>query len=405
MRDDQTPSPEPPPENSTDPVVRLEITEGTDIIVRPERIGETEVAAVPERVSSPDTEFVERGVASDTFVDEASMWGAASQGQSSPMTGRTPRQRRVRRWLFTGAIVVLVAVIVASLSEISELVRAEEKDHKTAERGDGLVPQESQSPPPAPRPVRETTELADLPRRGEEADVLLGLTVQAITDDNRRVDVALRSGPIAERRVTVVNLWATYCEPCKRELPGLKAMFEESGWGEEVRFVPVLDSDSRDSVWARDEFLPKMPATEHFLVDQEGRLRAALRRFIKGSKKEKKKDLALPITVVFDCQRDLRQLYPGALLEPDVVALRGQLEQLRNELSTGYCKPRRRKPATPATPVEAKSEPRPRCGDGRCVPPEESTNCCDCMTCPDTDICMQEGGAPRCIPTTGNLKL
>lgn len=413
-------SPERPLENSTDPVVRIEITEGTEIVFRPERCSETDVAAVPERGSSPETEFIERLAAPETCdEDDDESVLVAAQGQSSPLTVRTPHQRRVRRWLFTAAIVVLVAVIVASMSEISELVSSEDNSVAGA-NGDDPGPEPEglgQRKPPTPPPARETTELAEL-RRGDDADMLLTLNVQEIDDQNRRVALALRNGPITEGHVTVVNLWATYCGPCKSELPGLKAMFEESGWGDEVRFVPVLDSDSRDTVWARNEFLPKMPATEHFLVDQDGRVRDALRRFVKVPKKSRKeivvkgskeprKQLPLPVTVVFDCQRDLRQLYPGALLEPDLLALRGQIDQLRKELGTSYCKPQpKRKAAVSSIVVEPKPELRARCGDGECTRPEESeTNCCECLECPDTDRCIQESGAPRCIPTTGNLKL
>ena len=74
---------------------------------------------------------------------------------------------------------------------------------------------------------------------------------------------------LAPRTVTVINLWATFCEPCKRELPALKGMFEAARgrWGGKVRFVPIQVDDPADSIFSYAQFADKMPPTDAFLVD------------------------------------------------------------------------------------------------------------------------------------------
>lgn len=398
MRDD----PENAPNVASEPDLKLDLPEGTDpaVLFAP-RSGETVVAESPLPRSSPETEFIGRPYAAGEL--EVTVARPASPS-SSPATIRTPRQRLVRRLIFSTAFVGLTAVTAASLYEFWQIVAAEGEQPTPPPEEKPAASPTRVPPEPTPTnipPIRSTPELEEL-RRGEDAAALLALKVQAIREDDRPVDIALRNGPIKDRQVTVVNLWATYCDPCKREMPELKAMFEEfekAGWGDKVVFVPILDSDSRDPVWARDMFGPTMPRTTHFLVDQDGSLRSAVRRFLKGSRK--KKSLDLPVTLVFDCQSDLRQIHPGVLLPPDITALREQLETLYDELGAKYCQPSRKpKPSGVQPPSEVKSAP--RCGDGTCTPPTETeANCCDCLNCAGGDRCRQTPGKAVCL---GDLK-
>jgi cytochrome c biogenesis protein CcmG/thiol:disulfide interchange protein DsbE len=91
-------------------------------------------------------------------------------------------------------------------------------------------------------------------------------------------------------RPTVVNLWATWCLPCQREMPALQRVHERFGDG--VRFVGV---DTRDDAAGAVEFLRTVGVTYAQTVDLDGELLRRLR--IPG----------LPNTVVLD--RDGRIAY------------------------------------------------------------------------------------------------
>ncbi|MDE5893440.1 MAG: TlpA family protein disulfide reductase [Acetatifactor sp.] len=50
---------------------------------------------------------------------------------------------------------------------------------------------------------------------------------------------AVSAGIFAETKLTMVNVWATYCNPCLREMPGLGELAEEYA-PEEFRIVGVI---------------------------------------------------------------------------------------------------------------------------------------------------------------------
>jgi thiol-disulfide isomerase/thioredoxin len=82
-------------------------------------------------------------------------------------------------------------------------------------------------------------------------------------------------------KVTVVNLWATWCAPCREEMPLLQAASKR--YGERVQFIGVNTKDKAS--WA-GEFLGLMGVTYPEVVDTEGQLLGFLR------------SPGLPVTVV-----------------------------------------------------------------------------------------------------------
>ena len=65
-----------------------------------------------------------------------------------------------------------------------------------------------------------------------------GFDLENVVEGGPRVELrALRGRPV------VLNFWATWCAPCKREMPDLQAMHEELG--NRVRFVGIDVQDSR----------------------------------------------------------------------------------------------------------------------------------------------------------------
>jgi thiol-disulfide isomerase/thioredoxin len=69
----------------------------------------------------------------------------------------------------------------------------------------------------------------------------------------------------------VVNLWATWCAPCRREIPDFEAVHRERG--DDVRFVGVNVGDDADDARA---FLDEVGATYDQYRDPEGFVVTAL---------------------------------------------------------------------------------------------------------------------------------
>jgi thiol-disulfide isomerase/thioredoxin len=60
-------------------------------------------------------------------------------------------------------------------------------------------------------------------------------------------------------RPAVINLWASWCGPCREELPALQAFADEAG--DEVIVLGVVTDDVRDrAAWAGIEFGVRFPA-------------------------------------------------------------------------------------------------------------------------------------------------
>lgn len=176
--------------------------------------------------------------------------------------------------------------------------------------------------------------------------------------------------------VAVINVWATYCAPCMRELPRLRDLFTARAWGSEVRLIPVLlePPDAQNSAQAAAlQALAATPGARQVLVDltPAGTLQTLLHASGLLPVRE-----TLPLTLVLDCEQKARWLHVGELERTD--ALAEVIERLRRELPR--C-------AAAAAVVEG-------CGDRRC----EDARGEDCSTCPADCAC---GPGRECVTYPG----
>lgn len=180
--------------------------------------------------------------------------------------------------------------------------------------------------------------------------------------------------------VTVINLWASYCEPCKREFPALRQL--QTTWGREVRYVSIqLGKEDAGALLAE---MPVPTFDLHDVGAGAGTFREKLAALGLAEK-----NAPIPITLVLDCKHQLRWLRARELTE-DIAQFSGFVEELRKELKSDYCAP----PASAgggSTGVSPEPPPEPRCGDRRCDDGEDSC-CLDCG-------CKDEGAV--CGPRPG----
>lgn len=86
-------------------------------------------------------------------------------------------------------------------------------------------------------------------------------------------------------RPTVVNLWASWCAPCVREMPLLQATAERAG--DAVRFVGI---DTQDEPASAAGLLAETGVRYDQYDDPDGKVRSAVRA------------VGLPVTLVYDAQ-------------------------------------------------------------------------------------------------------
>jgi len=138
-------------------------------------------------------------------------------------------------------------------------------------------------------PCESTQELAALP------DGPPDVSLTCLTSDDELRLSALRGRP------TLVNLWASWCAPCRTEMPLLQVSHQSVG--DAVRFLGVNVSDERLSAL---NFLATAEITYPQAVDPTNRLPALL-----GSQ-------GLPVTVVVDAAGSVMYRKIGQLSETDL---------------------------------------------------------------------------------------
>lgn len=115
---------------------------------------------------------------------------------------------------------------------------------------------------------------------------------------------------LAGLRNTVVNVWASWCQPCREEMPLLQAAHRR--WGASIR---VLGVDSRDEPAAAADFLAATGVTYAQAVDTAGELPGRL-----GSP-------GLPVTVAVDASGAIVFRHAGKLAASDLITIQRRLDR------------------------------------------------------------------------------
>ena len=181
---------------------------------------------------------------------------------------------RRRRWPAITAATVLLASGCVSQPPV------------TTSGGTGVTPEDHppgqpELPVTAPN-VQSCSKIPQAPAPGDSAQRLLDINLPCLIEGP-----AINPARLAGRPM-VVNLWATWCEPCRQEMPMLQAA--QKRYGARVQFVGVNTKDRPD--WAA-EFLEEVKVTYPEVVDFDGQLLASVR------------SLGLPVTLVLDSQGQL----------------------------------------------------------------------------------------------------
>lgn len=239
--------------------------------------------------------------------------------------------------------------------------------------GGGASPRQSDPTPALPRTYPKGQ--LDAPR---ELAPLLEQKFQFTSRDGKRAFAQLRSALGSEPAITVINVWAPYCEPCKREFPAFRRL--QTMWDEDVRFLPIQLGEGEPG-----QLADVMPLAPHHLIDYVpgGAVQQTL-----ASLDLLSDTTAIPITLVLDCRHQLRWLQAQEVT--DMATFGRSVDALRRELDTPAC---RVPPPLPNPSTAAKT-----CGNGVCEPLAFDE---DCMTCPSDcgckkdQLCATQLGAAR----------
>lgn len=133
------------------------------------------------------------------------------------------------------------------------------------------------------------------------------------------------------RTIHVVNLWATWCDPCLDEMPDFKALFaRRADWAASVRFVPIQVKDPSSPVMAYANMAISMPPTPFKLADRS--LGDPLVTALAADEERKLFHGNLPVTLVLDCNRRVRWAQFEQLSSVDFTELETYVDRLREEL-------------------------------------------------------------------------
>jgi thiol-disulfide isomerase/thioredoxin len=151
-------------------------------------------------------------------------------------------------------------------------------------------------------PGRQTTIFYDPP---ESRGRVSGIEGESLLRDG--VTVGLDDHP---GQVVVVNIWGSWCGPCRDEMPGLQFVQEQTG-------APVLGIDVRDVREAARDFVRDRAITFDSIFDPPARVLAQLRGYPRNT---------VPSTLVLDKQHRVAAVYLTAIRVPELIPVVQRLQ-------------------------------------------------------------------------------
>lgn len=368
---------------------------------RHEQTGETGIYT--ERLRRDVFEIVVEGTDHDDIPD---IERTAQESGWQHLTGRHPPS--LRRFLLFRALPVglLLAITAWSWQRIDGGRRAPVRSTDSA-----TIAAEDPSPDDSTRPPAPSETAPDQAPPVDVEETVAALKfldsyAENVSPKEVVSNVQLHEA-IVPRKVTLINLWATWCPSCLTELPFLKEVFERQGWYGDVNFVPLMVDDTATARAAYRSHAELMPKFRHFLADRDlsGGPKAAL-----NADNKLPKPLTLPVTLLLDCRRRIHKVYPHAFDSVEAFAtLIKDVEDLRRKLDTPACRPAIKveapvttppsQPPPPAQSAVLPPKPRPSvCGDKICNRKYETCECAqDCPCSPNEQCKYRADGGSACV--------
>jgi thiol-disulfide isomerase/thioredoxin len=113
----------------------------------------------------------------------------------------------------------------------------------------------------------------------------------------------------------IINFWATWCAPCRREIPLLQAL--QSEWAARGTTVVGIAVDHRDAVL---EFAGRFKMTYPLLIGEQDALDAATALGVDSP--------VFPFTVFTDLRGDVVALFVGELHRPQAELILAEVQKL-----------------------------------------------------------------------------
>jgi thiol-disulfide isomerase/thioredoxin len=135
-------------------------------------------------------------------------------------------------------------------------------------------------------------------------------TVRGISGDSLLRDGATVGLDDYRGKVVIVNIWGSWCGPCREEMPGLQLVQEQTG-------AAVLGIDVRDERQAAADFVRDRGVTFDSIFDPPGRVLARLSGYPRNT---------VPSTLVLDEQHRVAAVFLTVVRVPELIPLVQRLQ-------------------------------------------------------------------------------
>jgi thiol-disulfide isomerase/thioredoxin len=135
-------------------------------------------------------------------------------------------------------------------------------------------------------------------------------TVRGISGDSLLRDGATVGLDDYAGKVVIVNIWGSWCGPCREEMPGLQFAQEQTG-------AAVLGIDVRDDRQAAADFVRDRGVTFDSIFDPPGRALAGLSGYPRNT---------VPSTLVLDEQHRVAAVFLTVVRVPELIPLVQRLQ-------------------------------------------------------------------------------